>query len=225
MKKILFIILACSLSQSLFSQDKVEGNKYVAYLNNACKGDFSSFFYKELDFKKDTVAISDFHTRDNEPEGIKHYTKSIKYKYSIKNKNILIEGSEIKNIQIQEHSLKTDRNVIFTEVNLKLNGKKYAGCHGQSCHKVIGGGYMSSDCLFFDFSEKTVAITSYQKRSDLDGKHNQITNVYSYKEENNSIHIENFTYKTFLIDGNHIIAKESSNNEELENLVFDEIKP
>lgn len=223
MKSLLSLLLL--LPVLLFSQNnKVEGRKYVTYISNACKGNFSSYFYKELEFKKDTIIISDFHTRDNGSADTKYYTKSVKYKYTIEKENIAIIGSEIKSVKIQEHSLVTNSNQIFNEVSSKLNGKKYAGCHGFSCNKTIGGGYMSSNCMIFDFSEKTVTVTFYEKRSNSEEKYSLLSNVYSYEIKDNIIYIEKIIYKTIAIEDNRIIAKDEGYNGEFKDLVFDEIK-
>lgn len=105
--KFTFSIQILLFSLSLFSQN-FTGKKFVAYLGNKCGGNFSSFFYKELDFIKDSVTITDFQLHDNEMFYKRLYVVSKEYSYKVKNHAIIIKDSKFGDIKINDDVLETN---------------------------------------------------------------------------------------------------------------------
>jgi hypothetical protein len=102
-------------SLSFYSQN-VTGKKFVAYLGNKCGDNFSSFFYKEFDFKKDSVTVTDYQLHDNEMFYKRLYVVPKEYSYKIEYNNIIIKDSEFEEIKINDDVLVT-KLVKFKLVN------------------------------------------------------------------------------------------------------------
>jgi hypothetical protein len=93
------------------------GKKYIAYLGNKCGGEFSSFFFTELNFENDIVLVSDYFTNDIGDTNEKEFTESKKYNYKIENNYLTIIGSKYDGIEITNNQLKSNKLIfkIVTE--------------------------------------------------------------------------------------------------------------
>jgi hypothetical protein len=152
MKKIIYILTLffCTIinSQSLV------GKKYVAYLGSKCGGEFSSFFYTELNFKNDTVIVSNYFTDDFRITNQKEFTGTEKFNYKIENKYLTIIGSKYDKFEIKDKKLKTGK-VIFEIVAENQLIKIF--------YKKINGG---KDGLYSKL-EITVDSTKYENGGNI----------------------------------------------------------
>ena len=121
MKKIILILTL--LFTTIINSQSLVGKKYVAYLGNKCGGEFSSFFYTELNFGKDKVLVSNYLKQDIGDKSLKQFTETKEYSYKIKNKFLTIEGSKYEKIEILNKKLKTNQlifDLTITNQNLKI---------------------------------------------------------------------------------------------------------
>ena len=81
MKKIIFILIL--LSSTIINSQSLIGKKYIAYLGNKCGGEFSFFFFTELNFENDIVIVSNYFTNDIGDNNAKEFTEPKKYNYKI----------------------------------------------------------------------------------------------------------------------------------------------
>ena len=127
MKKINFILIL--LFSTIINSQSLIGKKYVAYLGNKCGGEFSSFFYTELNFENDNVFISNYYTNDIGDKNLKNITESKKYNYKIEKNYLTIIGAKYEIIEITSNQLKS-KQLIFNEItesNIKIFYNKVNG--------------------------------------------------------------------------------------------------
>ena len=127
MKKIIFILIL--LFTTIINSQSLIGKKYVAYLGNKCGGEFSSFFYTELNFENDNVFISNYYTNDIGDKSLKNITESKKYNYKIEKNYLTIIGGKYEIIDITNNQLKS-KQLIFNEItesNIKIFYNKVNG--------------------------------------------------------------------------------------------------
>jgi hypothetical protein len=121
MKKIILIFTI--LFTTFINSQSLVGKKYVAYLGNKCGGEFSSFFYTELNFEKDKVLVSNYIKQDIGDRNLKQFIETKEYCYKVKNKFLTIVGSKYEKIEILNNKLKNNQlifDLIITNKNLKI---------------------------------------------------------------------------------------------------------
>ena len=79
---------------------------FTAYNGNVCKGKFTSYFYKQLEFvDKKTVKIVDYQKRNfHDVENVVD-NQGKEYIYKIKNNRIAIIGTDLQEIKIDNDKL------------------------------------------------------------------------------------------------------------------------
>ncbi|WP_367754530.1 hypothetical protein [Flavobacterium sp. WC2430] len=152
MKKIIFILIL--LFSTIINSQSLIGKKYIAYLGNKCGGEFSSFFFTELNFQNDIVFISDYFTNDIGDTNAKEFTESKKYNYKIENNYLTIIGSKYDRIEITNNQLKSN-NLIFKIVTENQTLKIF--------YSEVNGG---KDGLYSKL-EITIDSTKYQNGGNI----------------------------------------------------------
>ncbi len=128
MKKIILILIL--LCTTVINSQNLVGKKYVAYLGNKCGGNFSSFFYTELDFKINKVIETNYLLQDIGDINKRQLTKFNEYDYKIENKYLIIIGSKYEKIEILKDQLKTP-SLTFKIINdNQINKVSYYGQSG-----------------------------------------------------------------------------------------------
>lgn len=180
-------MLLFSLSSN---SQNVTDKKFVAYLGNKCGGNFSSFFYKELDFKRDSVTVTDYQLHDNEPFYKRLYIVSKKYSYKAKDDIITIKDSEFGAIKIKDDVLIT-KTLKFKLVN--ENAITRINYYGKSGGK--------------DGSHTNLEITKDSIKYSEGARYPEYQNVYKEKTTNELW--ENLTYKFKISDFDKIVSTRS----------------